>query len=649
LAGIKKLFPSGGVDSGKSSENPTARSPEPPAEDQAPEKEPLAAPPEPQPESEMAKEHESAFNEELYANFLTETDERLARAQELTLALEDNPDNEEGVNELFRIFHTIKGECGFLKIVNLGELAHSVENIFVLLRDKALHADEGIIDLLLKGVDQAKKILNALRVGNINLSTTGSTSLTLYLESINKISESVRPTLGAMMVKSGKVSDAELRALVTEQKESVFTKKIGELAIEEKIISQKELEETLALQKSIEQKQTPGVKTEKTDPIVKVRSSKVNFLVDMIGELLIAMGQISDSSPAYTQVRKISKTIQYASMQLRTESVKNLFGNAKRIVRDISKTLKKGVILETYGEDLEIDRELIEQLDEPLMHIVRNSMDHGIEPEEERRRKGKSADGKITIGAERRGNHIVISITDDGQGLNRDKILAKALEKGLITIEDAKSMTDAAIFNLIFLQGFSTKEKIDYVSGRGVGMDIVKSAVTKAKGRVELETERDKFTRINLYFPLSTAIIDGMLVKLGPTTYIIPIASVLESIKLKAENVEEIKRGISMVKLRDEVIPLIRLKDTFEIRDIEPGNIGICVESSDKRRFVLAVNEIIAKREVVIKSLGSRFKNLRGITSGTVLAGGQIGLVLDVDQIVELSQDQGKLAPTAQS
>jgi two-component system, chemotaxis family, sensor kinase CheA len=576
---------------------------------------------------------------DVLAVFLSDCDGRMARAEEIILELERDLENAELINELFRIFHTIKGECGFLRIDNLGELSHNLENVLDLMRTGKLKAAPRVIDGFLEGVDVTKKILKAL--GNADIDMPSKVVIDDFIARVAKFAAARPPSLGEVLVQSGQVDPQDLEMLLREQKASGFQKKLGQLAVEAKVITQSQLSESLETQKKL---QGSPVKQERIEQIVKVKAAKVNYLTDMIGELLIAIGQVQDKSSAFNQVRKISKALQRAAMELRTESVKALFGNARRVVRDLTAKLGKDVELETFGEELEIDRNLIEKLEEPIMHIVRNSLDHGIEGEEERARKGKSVKGKLTIGAERRGNNIVISVADDGQGLNREKILSKAIQKGLVSAKDAQAMPDNAIFNLIFIQGFSTKENVDYVSGRGVGMDIVKTAVIKAKGRVELQTEKDSYTRILLIFPLSTAIIEGMLVRLDRTTFIVPIASIIESISVKAGGISALAPGVEVITVRQEPIPLVRLAKTLRLDapDSE-ARTAVIVENAEKRKFALAVDEILAKREVVIKPLGAMFKDLKGVSSGTVLAGGRIGLVLDVDQIVELAE--GSMPP----
>lgn len=329
-------------------------------------------------------------------------------------------------------------------------------------------------------------------------------------------------------------------------------------------------------------------------------------------------------------------------MQLRTESVKILFITVKRIIRDISTKLNKPINAEFIGDDLEIDRLLIESLEEPLMHLVRNSLDHGIESEADRAAAGKSAQGTVKISAERRGNNIIISVSDDGKGLDKEKIIMKAIDKGIITEDAVKTMTDAAVYNLIFLPGFSTKDKADLMSGRGVGMDIIKQMVLKSKGRIETYSTPGKGTTFDLVFPLSTAIIDGMIVRTGPNMFIIPIAVIMESLKIKDENISRVRNGTTVLDLRGEIIPMISLASVFKIKNAGPGNMATIVENSNREKFAVISDEILSKNEIVIKTLGARFRDMQGISSGTVLSGGTIGLVLDIDQFILMGIDEIK-------
>lgn len=588
--------------------------------------------------------------------FISDCEERLDRAQEIILFLEEDLQNPEFIKELFRIFHTIKGESGFLKLATMGTLTHNMENLLDLVRTDQLQVSPEVIDKMLQGLDLAKSILKSLKSGMIVLHN--NTPIDQYITELTHFTGMIKPSLGSIMLETGTITEMDLHEILTEQINTGFEKRIGQVALDHKIITPLELAQNLEHQKRCEEEALSHIATEHkdglrekftepppatqerevNDPLIKVKTSKVNYLVDMIGELLIALGQIQENIPAMVPVRKISRSLQYAAMQLRTESIHILFGTMKRIIRDTSIKVGKPVRMEFLGSDLEIDRTLIESLEEPLMHLVRNSIDHGIEDVQTRIAAGKPEEGLVRLSAERRGNNIVISVTDDGTGLHRDKILAKALEKKLIKPDDALDMSDSAVFNLIFTSGFSTKDKVDFVSGRGVGMDIVKAAVTKAKGHIEIESRQGQGTTFSLFTPLSTAIIDGMTLRAGRNVFILPISVIIESVKVKSGMTRNLIKGVQVLQLRGEVIPIISLANIFELADAGPGLIMTIVEGSNKEHFAIASDELIAKQEIVIKSLGARFREMKGISSGTVLAGGAIGFVLDIEELIEMSK-----------
>ncbi len=472
-----------------------------------------------------------------------------------------------------------------------------------------------------------------------------------FVENIHQQIHKVRISIGEILRDEGKLTNGDVAKILQEQKESSFTKKFGEIAIEDHLITEEDIEESIKKQK--EHYMSQDKKTQKVDSIIKVKASRINYLVDTIGELLIAENQLDEKDKNVVQLRKITKEIQAAAMQLRTVKVKNLFINMKRVVRDMAMKLKKNVVTETIGEELEIDRNLVEILDEPLIHILRNSVHHGIEEEKERIEKNKNKIAKIILKAERRGNNIVISAKDDGKGLDRDRILEKAISRNLITREKAKTLSKNEIFDLVFVSGLSTAKEVDRVSGRGVGMGIVKSAVTSSRGNVEIRSEKDQFTEITLIFPLSMAIIDGMIVKTEDTHFVIPATNIIESLKIEKNMIYTIENKTSVIDLRQEIIPVIQLRDFFDIQNtfnqVETHNhvethgyaslradarlLAVIVENREKK-FAFVVNEIIAKKEIVIKPLNNKFKKLKGISSGTILQGGKIGFIIDVEEIV---------------
>jgi len=307
-----------------------------------------------------------------------------------------------------------------------------------------------------------------------------------------------------------------------------------------------------------------------------------------------------------------------------------------RLVRDLSKQANKSVELLLSGEDTELDKTVIEEISDPLVHLIRNSIDHGLESEEERITRGKPPVGTILLNAYHQGGNIVIEVMDDGRGLNKEKIIKKAKEKGLISGES--NLTACEIYNLIFLPGFSTAEKVTAVSGRGVGMDIVRMNIEKLKGTVELNTEEGQWTKTTIKLPLTLAIIDGMLVRIDKEIFIIPTHSIIESIMPDKKDIYPVEGGNEIVNMHGRILPLAKLNRIFELKSEkqEPREGLLVVVESEGKRCCLFVDALISQQRVVIKSLGERLRNVKGIAGGAILGDGTVGLILDVAGIMEL-------------
>lgn len=378
---------------------------------------------------------------------------------------------------------------------------------------------------------------------------------------------------------------------------------------------------------------------------IRIDTFKLDELFDSVGELVIAQNfiaqnekirSIEDESISRTieTLSKITKRIQDRVMSLRMVAIRDTFDKMKRVVRDTSKKTGKELHLNVLGEETEIDKTMIDSLSDPLIHIIRNAIDHGLEADaDERKAAGKKVEGTITLRAYHKSGSIVISVSDDGRGINKDKVFQKAIERGIITGDE--NLSDSQIFGLIMQPGFSTADTISDLSGRGVGLDVVKTSIEKLRGKIEIESKEGEGTTFSMVLPLTLAIIDGMLVQAAGEIYIIPTLSVVESFRPEQEIVHALKEKGEFVSLRGQHLPIIRLSDVFSLptERIEPWDgILVCVET-ESGRIAIMVDELVGRQQVVIKPLGKSLAKLKEISGGAILGSGDIALILNVDAL----------------
>ena len=458
------------------------------------------------------------------------------------------------------------------------------------------------------------------------------------------------------------ISDAKVSVQKEDKIETQTETQVAEETKEEKTIeetkSQEEIKEEIKTEQA--KPQTSAAKSQVSSSVkvqapstVRVDTRKLDSLMNLIGELVIAQSRIMQLTQsldidnglkeAVSSMDRTSRQIQEEVMNIRMMPVGPIFNQFHRYVRDLNLELNKEVKLVLKGETTEIDKNMLEQLSDPLKHIIRNSMDHGIErTKEERIARGKPEFGTITMSAAHQEGHVVIEVSDDGNGLNKERIYNKAIEKGLLS-KDGK-YSDAEIYRTIFSPGLSTAEKITDISGRGVGMDVVRANVEKMKGKIEIKSEEGKGSTFIIKLPLTLAIIEGITFALGEQIYIMPLISIIEQMKVKNEQIKPFEGRGEMIKIRDEYLPLIRLHKVFEIdthiEDIDNG-IVVVVEAG-YRRCAIFVDELLDQQQVVIKSLDSAFSKHSGISGGTILGDGRIALIIDIQGLVNISL-QGKI------
>jgi two-component system chemotaxis sensor kinase CheA len=584
---------------------------------------------------EAASVNPLANDPELIGDFIMESREHLTGIELQLLTLDQDPANAEAIHAIFRGFHTIKGMAGFLDLNAVRDLAHEVETVLDLARNSKLAITSTIIDRILESKDFLNlwmtELDESLRTGRIPVAPDAGGLLDAIrgLVSGNAVAP-LEPARLAEPETSPANQPATPPGTLPEALQA--TQGLAELAREVAAPSGPE-PEIAEVAKAGEARQA-GARS------IKVETAKLDYLVDMVGEMVISQSLVRHDPDLATglkprlarnlsQLARITDDIQRTAMSMRMIPVGQLFQKTSRLVRDLSRKAGKQVELELSGEETELDRNIVEELADPLMHMVRNSVDHGIEVPAERIAAGKPAQARVTLKAGHQAGHIVIQISDDGRGLPREKILRKAREKGLIA-PDAE-LTESETFALIFHPGFSTADKITDVSGRGVGMDVVRKQVQKLRGRVDVISKSGEGTTFLLKLPLTLAIIDGLVVGVGDQRYIVPIFAVREMLRPAEEAISTIHGRQEMAMVRGTLIPVVRLHQRFNVkpRNENPWESLLIVAESGSKLFCLMVDELIGKQEVVIKSLGEGMRNIAGVAGGAILGDGRVGLILD--------------------
>jgi len=584
---------------------------------------------------------------ELLANFLTEAREHLEGIETRLIHLEQHPQDLAAVNAIFRPFHTIKGVAGFLNLAQIQELSHEVEFLLDEVRNGRLPVSSELVDTVLAGVDLLRAMLADLEEAMTESRALREFDLTPIKARIPTLREaaSQHPRLGEILVDQGVVPPEEVAASLARQEAEYRTRPLGELLVEEGKAPPRTVAGALVQQMAAARAGGETV----TPATVKVDLAKVDLLVDLMGELVIIQSQVRQSPviAAATdqklvrdlgQMSRITSDLQRISMSLRMVPIGATFRKMVRLVRDLSHKVGKRVSLLLEGEETEIDRNMVEAIYDPLVHLVRNAVDHGLETPAEREAQGKPPEGRLWLRAYQKGGNIVIEIEDDGRGLDREAILARARERGLVAAEE--NLPSARIDSLIFEPGFSTARQVSEVSGRGVGMDVVKQTVEHLRGKIETFSQPGQGTRFTLRLPLTLAIIDGLVVRVGRERYILPAVGVRESVRPKAEDCFTVAGRGELLRVREQLLPLVRLH-----RLLGTGNgdipateaLALVVEQEGCQKALL-VDEILGKQEVVIKSLGPMFQHIPGVAGGTILGDGRVGLILDLGGIFALEQ-----------
>jgi two-component system, chemotaxis family, sensor kinase CheA len=557
------------------------------------------------------------ISDEMLDQYLTNAYELIDTIEKNLMELEKNPDNKDLIRETFQAMHSIKGNSGFMGYSEIEEISMESESILDSVRSGDLEIESNIVTILLSNLETIRNRLE-------NLSSPAQKK------------EQEKP---AQKPKEEPKPEPKLDEEKPKAKEAP-----------------KKAEEKKKVEKEKKPK-TPEMKTPPTSvpPMmqkkdIRVETTKIDRLFDLVGELITIETMVTNSpdlkglelpnfSKSANMLNKISRDLQEISMSIRMMPLEGLFNKMKRLVRDVSLKMGKKVNLFVSGQETEMDKNVIDEISDPLVHILRNAIDHGVESPEDRVESGKSEVGNVSLKARYEGNEILIIVEDDGAGINKDKLLEKALSKGILRT-DPENMSDKEIFGLIFEPGLSTAQQLTDISGRGVGMDVVKKNLEKLRGSIDVDSKERKGSRITLRIPLTLAIMEAMVIKVGETTFALPIMAIRESFRPEKERVNITMDGLEMVRVRQEVLPIVRIHDLFDIKpkskDLREG-ILIIIEARE-RKVCLFADEIVGQQQAVIKALSDYIGKVSGITGCMIIGDGGIGLILDIESLLDMAQ-----------
>ena len=629
--------------------------------------------------------------QELLEDFLVESFELIEQIDHDLVELESNPDDLELLNRIFRVAHTVKGSSSFLNFDTLTKLTHHMEDVLNKARHGELKITADVMDVVLKSVDMMKGLLVSIR-DNGNDSNSGIDISQICLQ-LTAISEGQSPTSAtpapepapatADIPPSAIPEDIDPNTLSEDQINAEIERLLKVRKAEDE--ARRAAKASGAAAAAAAPATAPAAAPDKSDATdkpaaaakpagdganapakasanasdqtIRVEVGRLDYLMNLVGELVLSKNRLltiyNDVEERYdgeqfleelnqvvSSLSLVTTDVQLAVMKTRMQPVAKVFNKFPRVVRDIGRDLNKQIDLIISGEETELDKSIVEEIGDPLTHIIRNSCDHGIEDPATRKAAGKPEKGTIELKAYNEGNHIVIEIIDDGKGIDAEAIRIKAVERGLISENEADTMSNKEIYSIIFRPGFSMAAKVTNISGRGVGMDVVKTNVEKLHGVIDIDSEIGKGTTLKLKIPLTLAIIQSLLVGTQEEIYAIPLANVNETVRVSVDNIYTIE-GKNVLRLRDEVLSLVRLSDLFGVKQVlESGDqTYVVVISVAETKLGIIVDNLIGQEEIVIKSLGSYLANIDGIAGGTIRGDGRVTLIVDVGVIMDMAKE----------
>ena len=624
--------------------------------------------------------------QELLEDFLVESFELIEQIDHDLVELESNPDDLELLNRIFRVAHTVKGSSSFLNFDTLTKLTHHMEDVLNKARHGELKITADVMDVVLKSVDMMKGLLVSIR-DNGNDSSSGI-DISQICPQLTAISEGQSPA-SATPAPEPAAADIPPSAIPEDIDPNTLSEDQINAEIERLLKVRKAEDEARRAAKAsgggVAPATAPAAVPDKpdsadkpaaaakpagdganapakasanaSDQTIRVEVGRLDYLMNLVGELVLSKNRLltiyNDVEERYdgeqfleelnqvvSSLSLVTTDVQLAVMKTRMQPVAKVFNKFPRVVRDIGRDLNKQIDLIISGEETELDKSIVEEIGDPLTHIIRNSCDHGIEDPATRKAAGKPEKGTIELKAYNEGNHIVIEIIDDGKGIDAEAIRIKAVERGLISENEADTMSNKEIYSIIFRPGFSMAAKVTNISGRGVGMDVVKTNVEKLHGVIDIDSEVGKGTTLKLKIPLTLAIIQSLLVGTQEEIYAIPLANVNETVRVSVDNIYTIE-GKNVLRLRDEVLSLVRLSDLFGVKQVlESGDqTYVVVISVAETKLGIIVDNLIGQEEIVIKSLGSYLANIDGIAGGTIRGDGRVTLIVDVGVIMDMAKE----------
>ena len=634
---------------------------------------------------------------EIMEDFLIEAFELIEQIDHDLVELEANPEDLELLNRIFRVAHTVKGSSSFLNFDVLTELTHHMEDVLNKARKGELKITPDIMDVVLESVDMMKGLLESIRDNGSD--AAAGIDIKNICASLTQISEGEAPSaapeapaapapepvkepepVAPAEEAAPEVSDAELSKLSDSEVEAEIERLLKVRKAEDqarrasKGIAPKSPEEIAPAASAAPapaskpapsrerdaDKKVPAASSSSAvaqEQTIRVEVKRLDHLMNLIGELVLGKNRLlkiyddveeryegekflEELNQVVSSLSLVTTDIQLAVMKTRMLPIAKVFNKFPRMIRDLSRELGKQIDLEISGEETELDKSIVEEIGDPLVHIIRNSCDHGIEDPETRKAMGKPEKGLVQLKAYNEGNHIVVEIVDDGKGLDADMLKAKSIEKGIITEREADAMSEKEAFGLIFKPGFSTAAKVTNVSGRGVGMDVVKTNIEKLNGIIDIESEVGKGTVMKLKIPLTLAIIQSLLVGTQEEFYAIPLASVLETVRVPIDDIYTID-GKNVLRLRDEVLSLVRLSDVFGVNKVFDGGdqTYVVIIGVAEAKLGIIVDTLVGQEEIVIKSMGDYLQNIPGIAGATIRGDGRVTLIIDVGAMMEMAKD----------